>query len=335
MGNIELTSFTRIPTGDAVLGIFLRASIACLVYICSLMFWCAICSNAFKAIRYAEEEVNAVLSGVFVAHLCFLASAGLFGATIAGLLVMALIKIRQRKGIVDGHVTGAISYTRSQSPFSGQPHHRVDTEPAQCQQRAVCTTTDLVYVGFMLWICASLFYYARWMSGALTVAEVAKLSLQRISPKDTSPRDAAPRARDPAIAVVAAAGTQRLINLDPISRDDGSAAQGGRCPTPCLDLRQIEFLQSTKCVCDVSRLEGLYDNAMRLRNQLRAALALLLVMYGSAAITLIDTSALLGRTDGRSELDLVLDSAEGDRAHLSARCSSGRSRGGDGAGIGL
>ncbi|GLC37034.1 hypothetical protein PLESTB_001398800 [Pleodorina starrii] len=333
MDNIKLTSFTKMPTGDAVLGIFLRAAIACLVYISTLIIWCAICSNAFRAIQYAEEEVNAVLSGVFVAHSCFLASAGLFGATIAGLLVMALIKVRQRKGIVDGHVTGAISYTRSQSPFSGQPHHHVETEPAYCQQRAVCTTTDLVYVGFMLWICASLFYYARWMSGALTVAEVAKLSLQRISSMDSSPRDAAARARDPAIAVVAAAGTQRLINLDPISRDDGSAAQGGRCPTPCLDVRQLEFLQSTKCVCDVSRLQGLYDNAMRLHKQLRAALALLLVMYGSAAITLIDTSALLGRTDGRSELDLVLDSAEGDRARLSSRCSSGRSR--DGAGIGL
>ncbi|GIL70356.1 hypothetical protein Vretimale_3539 [Volvox reticuliferus] len=157
----------------------------------------------------------------------------------------------------------------------------------------------------MLWVCACVLWYARWMGGALTIAEATEVALFRMN-EGTVARF------DPLVASVRASGTRRL------SRDDSRDVYG-RCPATCLDPRELNLIQATSCMCDQTVLLELYDSAANLYNQLLAALTSLLVMYGSAGVTLIYTSALLGRGDGRSELELTLE--EGDRDRRVHGCS--------------
>ncbi|GLI58877.1 hypothetical protein VaNZ11_000646 [Volvox africanus] len=299
MNNVQPCAFA-LQHKRSIFGSVQRAAAAWFVHACSFALWALLSSRAVQVILYVDEGFNIALSGVHAVHLCFLTTAVLFALTITGLLTIALYNVLHKKG-------GGDKVDSSTSEFFISP----EAGSRQCQNRTLCTTSEIVYVGFMLWVCTCVLWYARWMGGASTVAEAAEVTLFRINEGSIAQFDSL-------VVPVGASGTRRL------SKDDSSDVYG-RCPATCLDLRDLSLLQATSCICDQTVLLELYDSAANLYNQLLAALTSLLIMYGSAGVTLIYTSALLGRGDGRSELELTLEEGDRDRRMYGSRlrCSSG------------
>ncbi|GIL47406.1 hypothetical protein Vafri_4229 [Volvox africanus] len=306
MNNVQSCAF-GLPQKRSVFGSVQRAAAAWFVHACSFVIWALLSSRAVQVILYVDEGFNIALSGVHAVHLCFLTTAVLFALTITGLLTIALYKILQKKGPIYWYEDEGDKIYSATSELFISP----EAASRQCRNRTLCTTSEVVYVGFMLWVCACVLWYARWMGGASTVAEAAEVVLFRINEGTIAQFD-------PLVASDRASGTRRL------SRDDSSDVYGS-CPATCLDLRELSLLQATSCICDQKDLLELYDSAANLYNQLLAALTSLLIMYGSAGVTLIYTSALLGRSDGRSELEMALEEGDRDRRMYGSgvRCSAG------------